>query len=383
MKPQRLFWAKMLGVLSFLLVEAYLVGCGKIDGLPAPAAEPSIPGLPTAPPNPPVGVASETDGFYVQHLQNTKYTYVSHKGNSTMGTKCVAVAGEQITCYIEAQELDLYVQGIGIQYNIPPSMCSYFVHVPYHYFQRPAGRGNLTAQLDTDSTNNTGLDSNNDGIIDTAYKTPPCAFNYVDEGKNCCGGTYTLTSRSWDTTLLSYKVATTNNVPWGGNPANCLSGPAMQTQAKDNYGRPRMSIVYVGGTGLNEVYSVAGPVTLGKSQNVHAANFYDSADFSGSAGKPVAFTTVSDGIRSYTTSPVYDFYCLDTSQEIIAEIQLYVRSWTRKSNFLDLVANPAAYQVSGAEPSPWNVGFDFYDHNNWYSYRNPGGSPVGYPYGDE
>src|SRR4051794_23665031 len=107
MKNSTFYWAKILGVATFVIAEAYLVGCGKIDGLPSTTSGNSIPGIPDPPPNPPVGVVDDIAGFYVQHQADTKYTYVSHKDNTTMATKCTAAVGEKIDCYIEGQELDL------------------------------------------------------------------------------------------------------------------------------------------------------------------------------------------------------------------------------------------------------------------------------------
>ena len=321
----------------------------------------------------------------MQHRANTKYTYVSHKDNTTMSTRCTAVAGELNTCYIEGQELDLFFHGVEIQYNVPTSLCSYFVMKPYSYFFRRAGAGNATAQLDTDRNGDSGFDSNNDGTIDTSYTVPPCSFNYVSDGLNCCGGTYNLTKRVWDATLNAgaggYASSQENDVAWGGNPSSCLTGPDMKTSSKDSLGRPVTLIQYVGTTGVNAVYPVDAPISLSKGRNLHVANYWDAADFTATAGVPAAFSSVTTSAGTFSTSRVYDFMCLDSSSEVVAEIQLYVRSWTKKSNFLDLVANPGLYQISGAEPAPWNVGYDFYDWANWHSYPSPGvTTQPGFPY---
>lgn len=377
------FWAKIFSVTAFVLVEAYLVGCGKIDGLPVQSTG-TIPGLPAPAPNPPIGVVDDSAGFYVQARSSEKYTYVSHKGNTTMSTKCTAVAGELNTCYIEGQELDLFFNGVEIQYNVPTTLCSYFIVKPYSYFYRRAGAGDATAIIDTDKNGDTGRDNDNDGVINTAYTTPPCTYNYTADGVNCCGGTYTVTKRTWDTTGGAYTSAVETNQSWGGNPANCLAGPDTKTASKDSLNRPITAIQYVGTTGVNAVYTVDAPIGLSKGTNIHVANYWDSADFTGTSGVPEAFTSVTTSQGTFSTSQVYDFTCLDSSSEVVAEIQLYVRSWTKKSNFLDLVANPSLYQISGAEPAPWNVGYDFYDWPNWHSYAAPGSTTQpGFPYLDQ
>ena len=63
MKSHSIYWAKILSVATFILAEAYLVGCGKIDGLPIPTSGAEIPGLPAPAPNPPVGVVDDNAGF--------------------------------------------------------------------------------------------------------------------------------------------------------------------------------------------------------------------------------------------------------------------------------------------------------------------------------
>ncbi len=396
MKSKKLFWLNAFALATILIVEFNLTGCGKIDGLPVTAATPSIPGIPIAPPPPPVGVVNDSEGFYVINRTSPNYTYVNHKGNTTMSEPCRAASGELINCYVEGQELDLFYNGVELQYNLPTTLCTYFRLRPYYYFSQAAGSGPSSAQLDTDSNGVTGRDGDSSGIIgddgsDSAYSSVACQYDYTPDGPNCCGGRYTYTTRSWNPDLGAsggYEAASVPNVSWGGTPANCLSGPAMKTQSKDTAGRPVNSLSYVGGTGVNSTYSGGAPIENGKGGNVHVANYYDAASFAAADSQlpnsllgltPTAFHRVDANGVAFVPQPFYDFQCLDASEEFIAQILVQVRSWSRKSNFLDLVANPGLYQISGAEPAPWNTLYDIFDRGNWHAYRTIGGFSTGYP----
>ena len=112
----------------------------------------------STPENPPAGVVDDSAGFYVQAQANSNYTYITHRGSESgttgptygggfaWGTACKAALGDDVMCYIEADELDLWFNGLVIQHNVPSTMCSYVaISLPW-YFKLPAGIGGNSVQ---------------------------------------------------------------------------------------------------------------------------------------------------------------------------------------------------------------------------------------------
>src|SRR5690606_37820544 len=156
---------------------------------------------------------------------------------------------------VEVEELDLYFHGLQLQYNIPSTMCTYLIRVPYYYYGLEPGVGPTTVQVDTDSAGAVGIDTNNDGTVDSAADTI-CDYDYsAAGGPNCCTGTYFKVARTWDADAGVYTASSSQN-EWGGAWSNCLDGPAMDTQSLNTGGYPTFPIAYVAGTGINDVYEI-------------------------------------------------------------------------------------------------------------------------------
>lgn len=322
--------------------------------------------------NPPVGTVDDTAGFYVRHITTSNYTYVTHAGDSTFSEECKAESGEDITCITEAKELDLYYNGIQIQYNIPSTLCSYVRFQPFYYFARLGGTGPTAVLTDTDSAGAVGVDPGNTGTI-TGPATTTCQYDYTSEipaGPNCCEGTYTTVARTWNATTNSYDVEAPSLASWGGAISNCLLGPAMDTQTKAKNGFPRPTITYVDGTGLNATYKIAAPIENARGGNIYLANYFAAADHAGAphAGYPAAFYPTG----SIATSMYYQWECVDRSEEVIARIRLQIREWNTDAAFADMENTPTGYDVGSTEAAP----FSAYDNNDFYDWKDVGSGNV-------
>jgi hypothetical protein len=320
--------------------------------------------------NPPVGVVDDSAGFYVQAQASENYTYVTHRGaesgispptypNSFTWTQaCVAAAGENIMCYVEGAELDLWVNGVVLQHNIPSTMCSYFsIEYPW-FFKYPAGKGSTDVTVEQDVTTiNDKVNSHNNG-------TPYCPFDYTeDDGPNCCEGDYKLH------TLMAVGVTgtpTNTDASWGGKASDCAVGPAMDFPYFDKRGFPIGKIYYVDGTGANDINKVASPQSREDTTNLFVANYFDIDPlrnyFAQSTANPLGLraSDYPPGLRPTANSfmddtstipipgsgglfvsgaiaeptppqPFYQYTCYDRYMEVISRIRVMVRSWDTES----------------------------------------------------
>lgn len=332
--------------------------------------------------NPPVGTVDDTAGFYVQHVTASEYTYITHKDASTFTTACKAVEGEAIDCILEAEEADLYYNGAKIQYNIPTTLCTYVMFRPYYYYADRYGTGPTTVQYDVDSTGAIGLDPGNTGTntgaatgIDCA--TTPYKFDHSTEapaGPNCCEGTYTQITRVWDSATSKYVVNAPVLGSWGGLRTNCLDGPAIATQTKTDNGYPKPDFQYVGGSGLNAVYTVASPISLGRGNNVYVANYFEAADHA--AGPHPGWPAGSVVGGSDDPTMYYEWTCLDAAAEVKSRIRLQIREWNTKAAFDDRENAPTDHSLTGSETGA----FSAYILNDFYDWKDLGNSYPGFKF---
>ena len=204
--------------------------------------------------------------------------YLHQDGDWTQ--PCVATlaqvgTGVDMTCILEAQELDLYFNGVNLVWQGPQLQCNYVKMTPYSFYQFQPGIGPTTVTATqvvgsppviTGTTGGTtGAFVNSSGAIecDADYSgTSPVA------GPNCCEGTYTYNL------TVGAGPATTTTVSWGGNASNCLAGPAMASQPKDPAGFPEPSIFFLAGGTVNSSYAVAAPISKPNGSNAGVANYF-------------------------------------------------------------------------------------------------------------
>jgi hypothetical protein len=291
--------------------------------------------------------ADAAAGFNISVQPDSKYTYTIHKGTGistdVWTTPCridpsATGADRDITCIVEAEELDLYFFGIGLRFNVPPSMCNYVLQkLPYFYRYRP-GVGPVNAY---DNTNGTTTN----GGLPAGSKAVTCSYDYsASGGPNCCEGDYTLYTYSDDPDSAVDQVAATAG-KWGGKASACLSGPGMTlaTSFSSVTGFPFNTIFYIEGVGINSGYFIDPSISTALYSNINAANYFAAADHV--LSRPLATTAV--GFPD--TQLYHEFLCLDRSKEISASIKVMIREW-----------NTAAELVLGAAGNPDLTGSESY-----------------------
>jgi hypothetical protein len=323
-----------------------------------------------------VGTANETDGFAVTLCRDKDGStcdpkrYLTHKAGDK-DTPCkldsTATVGTTLQCVADAEELEFYFHGGHLAYNVPPSMCEYFLMYPYFYWNFKPGDGATTITYDTDKFGVIGVDSNNDGTVDAAasdvlaYRaaagvgleydgidngTPKCTWNYtsIDGAPNCCAGSYQLIARSWNSSLNAYEADPVKEVKWGGKYGNCVDGPGKDQPRDFDFNMPKHTIWDVSDVGANDAYEIKAPIKAhgGILTNVYAANYFETAQHGGSMPDPLDFS--ANGIRA---NPYYVFECLDRAHEVRAAIWLSIREW-------DAVADFNAYVANGTESGDWD-----------------------------
>ena len=194
-----------------------------------------------------------------------------------------------ITCYYEAEELAMYMNGLKFQVSASPNTCAYVGYSPYSFYDRMPGDSSTTytkISCDTATTSaiasaylagatyttatdtqaaidNTGVISCNDyvdstltageRIRDSAVITDEdlCRFDYSkttaaqgqDEGPNCDIGTVYVNTVSLVTSgaTTTHKVTRTK-VKCGGKVRNCIKGPILKESALA--GMTRGTVIY-------------------------------------------------------------------------------------------------------------------------------------------
>jgi hypothetical protein len=253
--------------------------------------------------------------------------------------------------------LDLYFHGAALELNVPASMCSYIKVMPYYYYKKESGDGPTTGHV----------------WIPDAAAVPPagsdtkCVYDYSSTGGtdgNCCTGTYTKITHTWDATAVAWSTAN-SDASWGGSKFECLSGPAKETQKPSGVdGIYLPTVTYIEGQGMNHVYPIQAPYFKGLSSNVYVSNFYYASQHSGSA--PTAIV-----------QPYYEYQCLDRSEEVQARIRILIREWNLNSEWaLGATGNP---DTTGNESSPFTF-LPKNDYKDWLDFQL---SSVTYPGGAE
>jgi hypothetical protein len=280
---------------------------------------------------------------------------VAQNGTGIWSQSCKISLGQpstDMTCVLEASELDLYFNGTTLVWNGPAEQCAYVQVSPYYFYQFQPGVGPTTisaTQTTTGSGNPiTQITAQSGGTVAAtvnASGTIVCAADYSGSlpipGPNCCQGPYTLNLTS--VSIQDGVTTTTGPVPesveWGGNASNCLAGPAVDSQTKDSAGYPEPTLYFLNGKTVNQGYTVK-PSLGTHYTNVYAANYfappYSNFDAGIGLSMDLATTPVpmqspaGTGFRQAT--PWYEFSCLDNAHQYVHRIRVMIRSWDETSN---------------------------------------------------
>lgn len=371
-------------------------------------------GSSTTPTNPPIGEVSQT-GMAIYALSDAadpdNELYKSHISLSTDYTEpCfidATTSSQDISCYVDVPEYDLYFHGVSYNYNIPADMCAYLGVDTIHYFNFEVGVGPTAVEIVKDYDGSGNLQSTTCTTSETGVSGPDpvvsctsnpevtfngdaieCIYDHSkrdDKHPNCCFGNYELTETK--TTMGVQDETETHTVSWGGNYTSCINGPYPSGWPVTSKGIPRTKIISAK-KGLNEVMTIPGPIfAFNAGSNTMVANRYTPALHSHdgyyvarTSTKPYAFDPVDDrngtDLRDagYIGNDAYTFYCLNEGFEVLNRIRIYTREWNTNSEFLEFLAESGASGDPDAaltEPCDGvGMGGDCNDIYDWDDYGN-------------
>lgn len=394
-----------VSVISVLAGTVAVTSC-KDTMVSGPGVETSG-GVATIAGNPTPGNVS-TDGFWVKpyfdpahpedvysyylHEQSKPFSadncFVDPSNASLTGTSGV----NDLYCYFDVAEYDLYFNGVTFVFNAPSSMCQYTTLKPYDFYDYRAGYFNpptATVHLGVGG----GLISAVPGLGGAAglpynanFTSMSCPFDYsAGGGPNCCVGSYEIDVTQDAATGPPTQTVVKAN--FGGSISNCILGPGKDF-AVDVNGFPEGVVYRTLSNGQSLKYTVVpaanspGKSGKGYSTNVYLANFWDPslAVFgSGSstfpapvANWPTALTGTlpaagTVGLNYMTAAPnldpYYTYSCRDQAGDILARMRIMIRSW-------DTVANFTATSNPYTNPLTLQPGFNksFHDAGVWEDY---------------
>lgn len=269
-----------------------------------------------------------------------------------------------LTCVVDVGELDLFYNGIKLQFNSPANQCKYIRTTPYWYYNYEIGFGpsEVTVAVTKDASGVvTSSSCTVDGVnYSCTTSAPPTVANDIkvdftgDEinvrcnydtsnvigGANCCFGKYDL-----HTSLLKAGDEPINvdkyGEDWSGGSVNCIGGQG-RTDWED-FDAEGLPIPLIERNKANEsrtkIIKTKGPLfSIGMSSNIPVANYF-TAGLHTHAGYGVASGTVSDA--PYYVDPIsdrsgsyirpgneyYTFECLDEAFETNYRIRMLVQDW--------------------------------------------------------
>jgi hypothetical protein len=378
------------------------------------------------PSNPAVGTAT-SDAFYVRVYDQGLFPYYTNQAGA-WGTDCSIANGltsQDIICYIDMNEGDLYASPLSLQYNVPPSMCAYLDFKPYWYFNSEVGFGpsSYTEIINEDANGNvTSVECSVNGVpaspsvagcsnpaitVDQYTGTLLCAYNQSQSlygGPNCCFGEYNavVTVNSNGTGSTSYL----NQQQWNDSETaveTCIGGPIRTTnwQYYTARGIPESLVTYTENLGVNSTFNMVPPISNPNgSTNVPIANFYGDVDHTHSGGTPHRTSTLpyavdpiedlsgNDLVHTDPSLPLigqdsYEFRCEDRAFEVINRIRVYIRSWNTYADFLAYgSSNGVTYNPNVIGPEGTNcvgVAGDCHDRLKWDDIPFAGSAPSPFP----
>jgi len=335
-------------------------------------------------------VPDPINGFSLVVTQNDNYSIlVSKDGDGS--TECKADEGEKISCIVDMNEHDLYINGLKLGWAAPQDQCDYIGQYHYYYAAYPVGvmPSAVIYFANDDGLNDLAdysppagtpfntvwtaavaagcgadivyaIDADQDGIIQgdeyychadlfttvaTEADSVRCPWDYSgqDGGKNCCYGDYT--KFTYDGT----DPAVDDGANWGdeSNYANCFRGPGLSDfdAPKNVFGMPYYLTELVTTAGLQDSLNITAPWLTSHRNQIYAANYFNrAADHSG-AGESATIAsfhsasfvpgdnTVQAPINMAIGFPFYQIDCLDHDFELKAQIRVMVREWNTQAQF--------------------------------------------------
>lgn len=266
---------------------------------------------------------------------------------------------EDIACYVDVNEGDLYHNGLELAYNIPADMCYYLRIEPYWYYNQDVGYGPSTIDIsltkdasgattasscDFDGAGAGACTASDEVTVNTDDGAVQCTYDRSEETNrsNCCFGDYTINlSINNNGTITNSET----DGKWGGDWANCIGGPGRTNwTTRTDVGLPAPAEYLVMGQKFAGSFAIPAPIdTPNDGSNYPIANYYTPAAHTHTgfvdatvSTRPFFVDPIDDlgGTPIPSGNPAYTFECLDQGYEVVNRISVYVRDWDVYSDFL-------------------------------------------------
>lgn len=310
-------------------------------------------------------------------------------GSLTDGQTLLTDQSNDILCWLEGDETQLFFSGSDFQVNVPAGQCEYVQVKPYYFWNAPPVNTQKIVKTVTcaDPTTATCIALGGVSVADAT-----CAGDYTSLGGPNCDEGY-VTINSYAVPAAGAAVMTTATNACGGKRTSCYGGPGVDFAVSPT-GYP-IPINYLAYNGQSINYSVTAPGPLGKGffSNHYISNFtrtystgLDTYDYTtigsltgmerfgrNSQTQTLTYTDLLDGTfdtgsgvvtgddaavdgaldplksadavlyktgtttwitlgtaRSFTVQPFYEFSCLNYAHEVKGRIRLQIREWNQK-----------------------------------------------------
>lgn len=238
--------------------------------------------------------------FQLRNITEKSTSYHLHKygvGNSvvnceinvsdlTDGQSALTDQTNDILCWLEADETQLFFNGTDLQVNAPAGYCEYIQVKPYYFWNAPPANTKKVVKTvscsDPTSTNCVALGG-------PAAANLTCAGDYTSQGgPNCDEGyvqhnVYTVAADTPATVgppatpfIVGAASVTTSTTACGGKRTNCYGGPGVDFKV-NRYGYPvPLDYLAYGGQSINYSITAPGPLGKGFGSNHYISNFTQS-----------------------------------------------------------------------------------------------------------
>ena len=365
--------------LALAFSSVALTGCGEEE---ESATVPSV-GDDTGDPSGDNDFVVDQDQIFLD-VASGGWTSLMHE-NTGISDSCAIVPDDSLTaaeryieCTLEVPELSAWFRNIDLAVNMPANTCRYTRVRPYWYANFDIGfhATDIYIESQTDGVgeclqyqcSNTGYGAltacntspaqaiaDGDSWYIDGEGNPICLFDHAQidsDDPDCCVGSYTLNSRTYDTvnTVATNTVSTVASfgTVYG---EQCYGGPfSYEASWPKLNNQPVPLVINTWLEGMGEIYTLASPSSYNRYQyNTINGNYYSPGV---GLPNPMSSTYANSIGQTGHVSPYedYEVECLDEGDEVIYSIKLKIREWNTTADFNTYLASGTGDpDVSGVE----------------------------------
>ncbi len=266
-----------------------------------------------------VNITSNADSYHM-HKAGKGRQYSNCSINSYQMSVSQYNEPKDITCYLEAGELDLYFNGLKLGVDVGPGLCNFVQMKPFSFYQYEYQRTGADTEVIyykyTKAASCTGncTDIKNGGtpacttLVDDTIPTTPCTGDYSGSGgPNCDDGYYTIrtvaltdTASPADGNCFSADgdvTITDADTECTGSRASCIAGPVKDLLNDAQIDLFMNSMIYNsadGKTNSNLNWTFSSPISKGFVTNRSISNSFTSHACYGTGSNGWDYERVSD-----------------------------------------------------------------------------------------